>query len=207
MNGQFFQLDENGKIAMNGSEGYGALCQREYKHDRAFTLGIESCKYDVTSSAIKIFYYKNGLPRYKVCCKTDSSNVETYDSTIVADSLPAYETDTLPIYSEEESPYLFFKKNDQPWHYTDTTWFIYDAKWRIKGIKTKWTGFTDIFGKKESFADQWYINNTRFEIFIDKKIGYRPKHLLLEIYRNAVFSFRYDERRKKYFYNGDIELE
>jgi hypothetical protein len=181
MNGNVYEWDENGKIAMIGMEGHGALCQDEYNHDSLFTSVVESCKFSDITSSSKIYYNPNGLPKFKVCCSIDSLSVED-DSTIVIDD------------SED---------------YKDTTWNIYNPKWQITGTKTK-AGFKSIFSFRYSTADAvetYYINRKSFESFIDKMIGYRPAMLLFEIYRNAVIAFKYDAKAKKYYEAGEISLE
>jgi hypothetical protein len=184
MNGNFYELGDDGRIAMSGMEGHGALCQETYEHDSLFTYASMTCKFGETSTTRKIFYYSNGLPKYSVCCSTDSFN-----------------------YSIEEDSAVIQKDTSED--FKDTTWNIYNSKWQVTGTRTK-EGIKPIFTfgyAKYEPQETYYINKTQFETFIDKKIGYRPALLLFEIYRNAVIAFKYDAKAKKYYEGGEISLE
>jgi hypothetical protein len=183
MNGSYYELNEDGKIANAGMEGKGALCREEYQHDSLYTLAVEDCKYGEASTTRKIFYHSNGLPKCAVCCEVDSFKDVNDEDSIVQ---PA-----------------------QPGDYHDTTWYIYNARWQVVATRTR-DGIKNIFqpatGRSEP-GDRLYINKTLFENFIDKKIGYRPKMILFAIYRNAVLVFKYDAKTKKYFEAGEISIE
>jgi hypothetical protein len=181
MNGTVYEWDENGRIALNGMEGHGTLCQDEYQHDSLFTYANNFCKFGESYTTRKIFYHKNGLPDFSVCCSIDSLAVE--EDTTVA--------------------------KDDPEDYKDTTWNIYNVKWQVTGTKTK-DIIKPIFSfaySKSDPAERYFINRNNFESFIDKMIGYRPAMLLFEIYRNAVIAFKYDAKAKKYYEAGEISLE
>jgi hypothetical protein len=182
MNGNVYEWDENGKIILNGMEGHGTLCRDEYEHDSLVTYASNYCKQGNAYTIRKIFYHKNGLPKFSVCCSIDSMNTEAGDS-IIAEANPE--------------------------DYKDTTWNIYNAKWQVTGTKTKGIVkpiFNFAYAKSDP-AETYYINRSNFERFIDKMIGYRPAMLLFEIYRNAVIAFKYDAKAKRYYEAGEISLE
>ena len=97
--------------------------------------------------------------------------------------------------------------------FTDTTYYIYDKEKRILGYKKerKQPKYIPVFNnlKRLYFYSQVqsYINKVEFENYIDSLIGYRPKLILFEIYRNAVLPFQYDNDKMKYFEMADIHLE
>ena len=103
--------------------------------------------------------------------------------------------------------------------FRDTTFYMYDRQNRVTGYertdgyapKKRKAPFMPIFKNlkrmHESRYTQAYVGNIPFEQYIDHLIGYRPRLLLLEIYRNAVLPFQYDSRQRKYIECADIHLE
>lgn len=103
--------------------------------------------------------------------------------------------------------------------FRDTTYYRYDGQKRVTGYQIirghhpakANPAFIPIFKALKRQHDapyqQAYIGKVPFESFVDRLIGYRPKLLLLEIYKNAVLPFQYDSKRKRYVECADIHLE
>jgi hypothetical protein len=186
VNGTFYEFDESGKISTAGMEGYGSLCATEYQHEKKYTLADQYCKQNAITTGSKIFYWPNGLVKYSVCCKNDTLDHDRFAGDSIVTELKS-----LPDYS-------------------DTTRYVYNSKWQITGTVSKHKPSTSIFQLVSGYASgeyQSFINKTAFESFVDKKIGYRPRLVLFEIYRHAVFTFQYDEKTKKYVRYEEISLE
>jgi hypothetical protein len=187
VNGMFYDF-ENGRPVSIGMGGYGALCHNTYEYTDSVTLVSDYCKYGETSSTYYLYYHSNGLVQYKVCCSGGSIlEDEVIDSLEEADNIQEM---------------------------NDTTFYIYDERWRIHKIRNQDKKEDDPVAQalnKNIESDyqfhQCYINEDVFERYIDKTIKFRPRLILVEIYRNAVFVFKYDDKIKKYFHVTDILLE
>jgi hypothetical protein len=188
VNGRYYSF-ENNLLESEGGEGYGNMCYDIYTYTYDSTTGkissattVMECKFGSLTREKRIYYDTIGRVQYKVM-------------------EPEYtaENDTL-IESTSKATY-------------DTTYYEYDVKGLLKGWKAHKTDTlsslfnTNLPENTNITYHQCYVNKQKFEQFIDKQIGYRPTFVLFEIYKNAVFVFRYDPRKKKYYQNPDIHLE
>ena len=186
INGSFWNY-EDGFLSDAGMEGYGTLCTNGYTREEEFTLVENGCKQSAEISNHLIYYYSNGLPNYSVCC--ESINIEEEE----------LETDTVELNQEEI--------------YTDTTFYQYNADWKFREIWPSSDDYRnqsitiDSYNGNLTKGYQVYINKVEFGDYLDRTIGFRPRLILIEIYRFAVLSFTYSEKDKKYIYTYTIELE
>lgn len=185
INGSFWSFDDN-RITMSGMEGYGTLCYREYQQTEHYTSAIQFCKHSTIVDERRIYYHPNGLPNYKVCCNSKEIEEELENDTIAG----------LPEGS-----------------FSDTTFYIYDAMWKLVGLvkmdngeMTKSLPFSYSPNKRNE-GYQVYLNKQKLETFVDAKIGARPELILIEIYRLAVLSFHYSKAQNQYIYTYEVDLE
>lgn len=177
INGEFWEL-ENGLLQSSGLLGYGTLCENYYERDSTITKIYRVCKGDDEGRLTgEIKYYDNGLPKLKT----------TIEGSYIENTLKV-----------------------------DTLYYIYDVNFKIIG--TKWNYENDVnllFSSDKSNQGnansnnyyQIFINDELFENFIENMTGFRPKILVIEVYRLAALTFRYDRNEKKYYQTETIELE
>lgn len=75
----------------------------------------------------------------------------------------------------------------------------------INEAKTLFTNSTDLSIFSE--FHQCYVGEIEMEKFFLNKIGYTPELLLIEIYRQAVYSFHLNQSDKKYYQAIEVMLE
>lgn len=173
VNGGFWYL-ENDELSSVGLEGYGSLCESDVITKQGFKEYHTYCKGEDSIGIRKVFYHENGLVNYMVCC----------DKEYMGDDE-----------SLDENPNSFL----------DTTWNVYDEDWRIVSFVESKDTVTALRvledSRKHDFSENYslFVNQEPFEDFIDQNIGFRPKTILFEIYRNAVFVFRYNPEHKRYW--------
>lgn len=182
---------KNNRATYIGGIGYGAICWEEYtmdtldnredKVDEVFSRVLSTCKYGEDDFLSKLFFNSDDLPLYEV-------------------------------YVEEEVKENRYGAED----YKDTTYFIYDDLMRFKGYIEKGDTINIIEKLAEPIKgteygwwkdDFIYINKKPFKAVIDKSLGCKPKLILMEIYKNAVFVFKYSEKLDRYIDIGQISLE
>jgi hypothetical protein len=102
----------------------------------------------------------------------------------------------------------------------DTLNYVYDSSWRIRGtingyqsgVKSVFNDVNQINSDERFFLSEYkfhqcYINKMEFESFVDKKIGYRPKFIRIEISENAIYNYIYIDKTSKYYPVENICLE
>lgn len=186
INGYFWDY-ENDTLSGAGMEGYGTLCTSYYENEKGYTLVETMCKRETTVEYRKIHYHDNGLPSYWVCCEW--VNDDEYDE---------YDNNPLP-------PAYYVV-------YSDTTYLIYDSEWRYLGLKERnHADFKAVFNeepaKHYSPFYQAYLDKVPMERYMETHIGFKPKRILIEIYRKAALMFIFDVSIEKYVQLETIVLE
>jgi hypothetical protein len=181
----------NDTLFETGMRGYGTYCNWIYYYKNKKAYAIQTCENELESSIKKITYHQNLLPKSQMCCHSiDPSEIEENDFDIEKIIL-----------------------NDKNLMFTDTLNIDYDSDLKIKGFRFGKEKKTEPFLSTEKMEDsnvlhsQLYINNLIFEEYINQEFGFLPKFILVEIYKNAAFSFVYDHQKKRYYQSSIFELE
>lgn len=186
INGYYWNYNGD-TLSAAGMEGYGTLCMSFYENVDDYVQVETMCKRESTVEFRKIYYHENGLPKYSVCCEWWDD-----DEYLEEDYIPN------PV-----SDYVLFG---------DTIHYIYDGNWKYMGTKAGANSeLLPVFGedlpKYYGPFYQIYVAKAPMENYIQSRLGFKPKRILIEIYRKAALMFLYDSKIEKYVQVETIVLE
>lgn len=193
LNGVFYEFSE-GQLIASGGTGYGSFINTEITRwsDSVSVAELSCaghCGGSQPSEYKKMVYAESGRLLYSV----------TYPTPTRDDEQPV----------DEE----FLTSGIGPDRRPDTVFYKYDAKGLYTGTNKDKESQADIKGlfHKGGFPNlkfnQCYVGKVKMETYFLEKLGYTPELVLIEIYRQGVFSFLLNPATRKYYETNSIELD
>lgn len=168
---------QDGELVQSGMEGYGTLEHFIYVHHDSFTLVEHLIQRAHFSYGGRIFYHPDGRPSYAVCCQ---------------------------FFGEQDS------EAEESLQMQDTLDFLYNKEGLFLG--RQYRSKKDEAGANPDlnpppYLGRCYVGKSTMEDFALEQLGFKPRLLLIEIYRLAAFCFVLDTETGLYQPSRPLELE
>lgn len=184
LNGIEWQV-EDGRIISSEFVGYGTGCRSEYYYDSTLTRVVktEHCKFDTVECVRSVVVFSGGRPSFIINPPNACFDMNN-------------ETKDLPLYGPVTG---------------DTTALIYDAQGTMRGmyVHDSVIPLYEYHAGKISIPSSYHrimINGIAFEKFVEQRIKFLPKCILIETWKYGVYIYRYDEGAKMYYTDRKWEL-
>ena len=193
----------NGQIIAYGGGGYGSFdwCDITQITDKISIIATSCVGHcgDQPVRYSKNIFNKKGQLIYTISYPTSIENREIAEEKL---SLEAYEKFlNLNVTSEN-------KPDTLKYHYNSKGLILnFNKEIRIQNINEVKKLFTNQDDLATSKFHQCYIGKLEMEKFIFEKFGFTPELILIEIYKQAVFSFTLNRSDRKYYRTNNVILE